>query len=185
MYDANKIDGRLVFTFDFFEQTDILVVWEKPSSLLSNWRCIAPEESNSTTSITNAKTVFGRLTLALLIASNGFFIPIALLFGFYINVFKLGQKTMTVKRMAIHHRLEQSRSDVHQNEGNENLFSKGFNDHSDALTAPDASGRDAVSPTTALQFMSEGEHEASTCGCQWVTDSNGTAVDVDLFNINS
>ena len=27
--DADKIDGSLVFTFDFFEQTYILVVWEK------------------------------------------------------------------------------------------------------------------------------------------------------------
>ena len=27
--DADKIDGSLVFTLDFFEQTYILVVWEK------------------------------------------------------------------------------------------------------------------------------------------------------------
>lgn len=42
-------------------------------------------------------------------------------------------------------------------------FSKGFNDHGNALTAADASGRDTVPSTTALQFMSEGENEASTC----------------------
>ena len=64
-------------------------------------------------------------------------------------------------------------------------FSKGFNDHGNALTAADASGRNTVPSTTALQFMSEGEDEASTCGCQWVTDANSTAVDVYLFDIDS
>ncbi len=61
----------------------------------------------------------------------------------------------------------------------------GFDDDGDTLSSADTGGGNPISTIAATQFVRQSKYQATTCGGQWMTDTDRAPVDIDFLYIQS